>query len=54
MDAFIKTLTAIKLMVQLAFYGLLLGGLLWFLLDNPIPRLLKAAQEQAIQAALGR
>lgn len=54
MDAFIKTLTAIKLIVQIAFYGLLLGGLIWFLVDNPLPRLIQVVQEQVINAAFGR
>lgn len=53
MDAFIKVLTAIKLLLQIAFYGLLLGGTIYFLLNNPLPKLIAGVQEQVIQNFAG-
>lgn len=49
LDTFIKVLTILKLLFQLAFYGILLGFLLWFLLDNPLPKLMQGLQEQALR-----
>lgn len=53
LDTFIKVLTILKLLVQLAFYGILLGGVLWFLLENPLPALMQGIQEQAIRSFMG-
>ncbi len=53
MDTFIKALTAIKLLLQIAFYGILLGGTIYFLLNNPLPKLLAGIQEQALQGLVG-
>jgi len=50
LDTFIKVLTVLKLILQLAFYGLLVGGTLWFLLSNPLPKLMEGIQAQAIKA----
>jgi hypothetical protein len=50
LDTFIKVLTILKLLLQLAFYGILLGGTLWFLLDNPLPRLMEESQAQALES----
>lgn len=54
LDTFIKILTILKLIVQLAFYGILLGGTLWFLLDNPLPRLMEEFQAQALESFMGQ
>ncbi len=50
LDTFIKVLTIVKLLLQLAFYGILLGGTLWFLLANPLPKLMEDFQAQALQS----
>lgn len=50
LDTFIKVLTIFKLLLQLAFYGLLLGGTLWFLLKNPLPEMIQGMQEQAVKS----
>lgn len=50
LDAAIKTLVVLKLLVQLAFYGVLLGAALWFLLENPIPGLLEKVQADLMSA----
>ena len=50
LDTLIKVLTVVKLLIQLAFYGILLGGTLWFLLDNPLPELMKDFQAQAVES----
>ena len=50
LDTTIKVLTILKLLMQLAFYGLLLGGTLWFLLKNPLPELIQGMQEQVINS----
>jgi hypothetical protein len=52
LDTIIKILVILKLLVQLAFYGVLLGATLWFLLDNPIPELLSQAQDQALKSIM--
>lgn len=49
LDTLIKVLTVVKLLIQLAFYGILLGGTLWFLLDNPLPQLMQDFQAQALE-----
>ena len=50
LDTAIKVLTILKLLVQLAFYGIFLGGLLWFLLENPLPEMIQGVQEQVIRS----
>ncbi|HTK59893.1 MAG TPA: hypothetical protein VL283_01675 [Candidatus Baltobacteraceae bacterium] len=50
LDTFIKVLTIVKLFLQLAFYGILLGGTLWFLLANPLPKLMEDFQAQALKS----
>lgn len=50
LDTFIKVLTILKLLLQLSFYGLMLGGTLWFLLANPLPKLMEQFQAQAIKS----
>ncbi len=50
LDTAIKVLTIFKLLLQLAFYGLLLGGTLWFLLKNPLPEMIQGMQEQVIKS----
>lgn len=50
LDTFIRILTILKLLVQLAFYGILLGGLLWFLIENPLPEMIQGVQEQVIRS----
>lgn len=50
MDTAIKVLTVLKLFLQCAFYGILLGALLWFLLDNPIPKMIEGVQKQVIES----
>ncbi len=48
LDTVIKVITIFKLLLQLSFYGLLVGGTIWFLLKNPLPQLIKGMQEQVI------
>lgn len=50
LDTVIKVLTIIKLLVQLAFYGILLGGTLWFLIKNPLPKMIEDIQAQVISS----
>jgi hypothetical protein len=50
LDTFIKVLTILKLLLQVTFYGILLGGTLWFLLANPLPKLMEGLQKQALQS----
>jgi len=54
LDTFIKVLTVLKLLLQLAFYGILLGGTLWFLLNNPLPKLMEDIQTQAIESFMAQ
>ena len=54
LDTLIKVLTVIKLLIQLAFYGILLGGTLWFLLANPLPKLMADFQAQALKSFMGQ
>ncbi|MEK7545613.1 MAG: hypothetical protein AAB554_00880 [Patescibacteria group bacterium] len=54
LDTLIKVLTVLKLMVQLAFYGLMLGGVLWVLLANPLPKLLENIQAQAFETLMNQ
>ncbi len=53
LDAVIKVLTIFKLLLQVAFYGLLLGGVIWFLLNNPLPEIMRGLQEQLVGSFLG-
>lgn len=46
LDTFIKVLTILKLLVQLAFYGIMLGSIIWLLLNNPIPGMIEDIQAQ--------
>ncbi len=50
LDNGIKVLTMFKLLLQIAFYGLLLGGTIWFLIKNPLPELIKGMQQQVIDS----
>ena len=52
LDTFIKILTIVKLLLQVAFYGVLLGGTLWFLLANPLPKLMEQFQAQAMESVM--
>ena len=52
LDTFIKVLTILKLLLQLSFYGIMLGGTLWFLLANPLPKLMEQFQAQALKAVM--
>lgn len=50
LDTFIKVLTILKLLLQVSFYGIVLGGTLWFLLANPLPKMLENMQAQALKS----
>ncbi len=50
LDTIIKVMTIFKLLLQLAFYGLLVGGTIWFLLKNPLPQLIQGMQDQVIRS----
>ncbi len=50
LDTIIKVMTIFKLLLQLAFYGLLVGGTVWFLLKNPLPQLIQGMQDQVIRS----
>lgn len=54
LDTFIKVLTILKLLLQISFYGIALGGTLWFLLNNPLPKLMKDFQAQALESFMGQ
>ena len=54
LDTFIKVLTIVKLLLQLAFYGILLGGTIWFLLANPLPKLMEDFQAQALKSFMSQ
>ena len=49
LDVAIKVLTIIKLLLGLAFWGLMVGLTIYFLLHNPIPKLLTYLQQQLLQ-----
>ena len=53
LDTFIKILTVLKLLVQLAFYGIMLGGIIWFLLNNPIPGMIENIQGNILKNFTG-
>lgn len=53
LDNFIKVLTILKLLTQLAFYGILLGSVIYFLLNNPIPGLLETTQQSVMDSFIG-
>lgn len=50
LDTLIKVLTVLKLLVQLSFYGLMLGGALWILLANPLPKLMEDLQAKMLSS----
>ena len=50
MDTAIKVLTIIKLLLHIAILGLVFGAMLYFLLNNPIPKLVEGIQEQILKA----
>jgi hypothetical protein len=52
LDMFIKVLTILKLFLQVSLYGLILGGTLWFLLANPLPKLMEDIQAKVISSLL--
>lgn len=54
LDTAIKALTIVKLLFQVAFYGLLLGGTIWFLLDNPLPKMIEGIQQQVVNSFVGK
>ena len=54
LDTLIKALTVVKLLLQISFYGILLGGTLWFLLANPLPKLMEDIQAQAIRSFMAQ
>lgn len=54
LDTFIKVLTILKLLVQLAFYGILLGSVLYFLLNNPIPGLMESTQQGLMESFMSQ
>lgn len=54
LDTAIKVLTIFKLLLQVTFYGLLVGATIWFLVANPLPKLIKDIQEQTVNSMLGK
>ncbi len=52
LDVTIRVLTIVKLIFQLAFYGLLIGGTIWFVVKNPLPQLIQQMQAQMVAAFL--
>jgi hypothetical protein len=54
LDTTIKVLTILKLLMQLAFYGVLLGGTIWFLVANPLPKMIEAIQEQVVGSFMAK
>ena len=53
-DVVIKILTIIKLLLQVAFWGLGLGLTIWLLLNNPIPKLMTAMQDQLVKSFMNK
>lgn len=51
LETTIKVLTILKLLVQLAFYGIMLGAVIWFLLNNPIPGFVEDAQSKMFEGS---
>lgn len=49
LDTLMKILTILKLLIQLAVWGIVLGVIIWFLRNNPIPEFIEGVQEQAFQ-----
>jgi hypothetical protein len=52
LDRGIKVLTIIKLLLQVAFYGVVLGGTVWLLINNPLPQIIQAVQEQVVNSVM--
>ncbi len=50
LDNGIKMLTMFKLLLQIAFYVLLIGSTVWFIIKNPLPELIKGMQQQVIDS----
>lgn len=41
LDTVIKLLTIVKLLIEVAFWGLFLGLSIWFIYHNPIPQMME-------------
>lgn len=54
LDTGIKVLTIIKLLLQVAFYGLLIGGTVWLMVANPLPQIIQVIQEQVIKSVVAK
>jgi hypothetical protein len=48
LDTAIKVLTIVKLLIQTAVWGIMLGLLIYLLRHNPIPKLIEGFQNQVI------
>lgn len=52
-DVVIKILTIIKLLIQAALWGLVLGLTVWLLMNNPLPKLMQTLTTQLTQGLTG-
>jgi hypothetical protein len=48
LDTAIKVLTIVKLLIQTALWGIMLGTVIYLLRHNPIPKLIEGFQDQVI------
>jgi hypothetical protein len=48
LDTAIKVLTIVKLLIQTALWGIVLGTVIYLLRHNPIPKLIQGFQDQMI------
>jgi hypothetical protein len=48
LDTAIKVLTIVKLLVQTALWGIMLGLVIYLLRHNPIPKLIEGFQDQVL------
>ena len=53
-DVVIKILTIIKLLIQVALWGIMLGGTIYLIRNNPLPKIIAEVQKQAMSQFLGK
>ena len=52
LDTVIKVLTIIKLLIEIALWGVMLGGTIYLIQNNPLPKIITQIQQQALSGFL--
>ena len=52
LDTAIKVLTIVKLLIEIALWGIMLGGTVYLIQNNPLPKIITEIQQQAFSAYL--